>query len=209
MGIVPGSTSGWAVIGVHERTIYRDSPGKISYFTVGQVTGGYSNQVVSLMRTAAGYHPLIIVVESFDTRNQERLSSEFGQDLGPDLSPVCIAARIQFCIDTHYILAPIEYQTSAMALNSAPYRQLKAWGLYKPGPYHIQDATSHAITFIRRANENTRAGTVLRDKAWGPEENHIVTHNTPRNQARRINARARGNTSGHRTRDAGTPRRPR
>jgi hypothetical protein len=197
MGIVPGSTSGWAVIGVHERTIYRDSPGKISYFTVGQVTGGYSSQVVSLMRTAAGYHPLIIVVESFDDQGTGYLD------------PVCIAARIQFCIDTHYILAPIEYQTSAMALDSAPERQLKAWGLYKPGPYHIQDATSHAITFIRRANDNTRAGIALRDKAWGPEENHIVTHNTPRNQARRINARARGNTSGHRTRNKSVPRRAR
>lgn len=186
MGIDPGGTSGWAVIGVHERTIYRDYPGRISHFEAGQVTGGYSAQVLELMRISTLFHPLIIALESFDPRKPIR-TEEY-------TSPILIGARIQFCIDTHYVLKPLFYQTPSQAMDTANDYRLKVWGLYQPGPDHIKDATRHAITFIRRAKSSER----LRTEAWGStEDQRQRAHNNRTNRpgtrlpATRANSRDR------------------
>lgn len=162
MGIDPGGTTGGAVIGVPERSIYRDQPGRISYFETWSFTGSYSAQALELMRIASGFFPLAIALESFDPRKPIR-SEEY-------ISPILVGARIQFCIDTHYIIAPLFYQTPEQAMTTATDYRLKAWSLYKPGPDHIKDATRHAITFIRRAKSDRK----LRERAWGPEPSHSI-----------------------------------
>jgi hypothetical protein len=166
MGIDPGGTSGWAVIGVHERTVYMDNPGRILVHEYGEVTGDETAQVITLMGIASQYHPLIIVCESF-TPKKPITSSEY-------LSPVRIAARIQFCKDTSYTLAKLTYQTPSMAMKTATDERLKLGGLYVPGPDHIKDATRHAITFIRRAKQDK----ALREAAWGT---YITPHQSSGN----------------------------
>jgi hypothetical protein len=156
MGIDPGGTTGVAIIGVHERTIYSTHPGKIKYFETFAVTGNLSAQVMEIMTAASEFHPIALVVESF-TPKKPITSPEY-------LSPVRVAARIEMCVETHYILAKLFWQTSSDAMSTAPDSRLKLWGLYVAGPDHIKDATRHAITFIRKAKENTK----LRDAAWGP-----------------------------------------
>jgi hypothetical protein len=159
MGIDPGGTSGWSVIGVPSRTIYRDYPGKISLHEYGEVTGNYTEQVLKLMHIAASqkYYPLAIALEDFEPRKNIQGEAFF--------SPMLINARIQFCIDTHYILAPLFYQMPSLAMDTASDERLKRWNLYVPGPDHTKDATRHAITFIRRA----KADEDLRYRAWGEQ----------------------------------------
>lgn len=160
MGIDPGGTTGWGIIGVNSRTIYQDYPGRISEHVWGKVTGNYTTQVLELMRIAAEWRrkgPLAIALESFVVRKLEA-----------ELSPVAIGARIQMCVDTSYTLCPLFYQTPEQALTTATDERLKIWGLYPPGPDHPKDGTRHAITFIRRAKANPK----LRIKAWGSANGH-------------------------------------
>jgi hypothetical protein len=156
MGIDPGNTTGVAIIGVHERTIYSNHPGRIKYFEAFDITGNYSAQVIEIMAVASEFFPLALVVETFIPK-KPITSPEY-------LSPVRVAARIEMCVETHYTLSPLFWQSPADAMSTAPDERLKLWGLYRPGPDHIKDGTRHAITFIRRAKADTR----IRDRAWGP-----------------------------------------
>jgi hypothetical protein len=162
MGIDPGVTTGIGIIGVHERTIYRDYPGRISYFESFSVTGNFTSQVITIMQVAAEFYPLALICESF-TSKKVISTQEY-------LSPVKVGARIEMCAETHYTLAPFFWQSPELALATATDERLKLWGLYEPGPDHPKDGTRHAITFIRRAKQDTD----LRDKAWGPPPDHRV-----------------------------------
>jgi len=165
MGVVPGSTSGVAIIGVHERTIYRDYPGKIIHNEAFDITGNLTSQVFEIMTVLSEFWPCALVVESF---NSKKPIANQGC-----LDPVRVGARIEMCVESHYTLAPLFWQTPVIALDTAPDNNLKLWGIYEPEPDHIRNATRHAITFIRRAKEASRHGDWdLIDKAWGPPENY-------------------------------------
>jgi hypothetical protein len=179
MGIDPGGTSAYTILGVPERSVYRDAPGRIALQHTGQVTGGYTAQAIELCKVAARYYPLAIALESFQPRK-----------LGIEYSPMLVGARLQFCADMHYILSPIFYQTPAQAMETATDSRLKAWGLYQPGSDHIKDSTRHAITFIRRA----KSDPALRARAWGSdEEQRTRTHanGRPANRVNRVNRPAK------------------
>lgn len=158
MGVDPGGTSGVTIIGVHERTIYRDYPGKISYFETFEVSGSYTQQALDITDASREFYPLALIVESFYPA-KPITSEEY-------LSPLRVGERIAFCVETHYIICPFFWQTPSQAMSTAPDSRLKAWGLYRPGPDHMKDSTRHAITFIRRTKDDHK----LRDAAWGPPE---------------------------------------
>jgi hypothetical protein len=158
MGIDGGGTTGWGIIGVERASIFGQAKSQIRQFEHGQVTGSYTQQVLTLMQIIKTYHnpyySLALAVESFSPR-KPITSEEF-------FSPLQINARLQFLVDTHEIKSPLFYQTPSMAMENAPDKRLKRWGLYTPGPDHIKDGTRHAITFIRRC----RADNTLAERAW-------------------------------------------
>lgn len=156
MGIHPDVTSTWSVIGVPSRTIYKAYSGKIDIHEYGEVTGSYTAQALALMSIAAQkkYYPLAVVVNDFKPTKPITTDDFF--------APLCISARIQFCIDTHYIIRPFFRQSWSLAMKTAPDEKLKLWNLYVPEP----EATRHAITFIRRA----KADPKLRNSAWGAQD---------------------------------------
>jgi hypothetical protein len=175
MGVDPGQTTGIAIIGVHERTIYSTHPGKIKYFETFELSGNLTVQAIEIMTVASEFHPLALVVESF-TPKKPITSQEY-------LSPVRLGARIEMCVETNYTLAKLFWQTPSLALSTAPDDRLKLWGLYQPGQDHTKDGTRHAITFIRRAKDNTS----LRDAAWGPTmTSHRIANGSRARPVRRL-----------------------
>jgi hypothetical protein len=158
MGVDPGGTSGVSIIGVHERTIYRDYPGRISYFEAFEVSGGYTAQALEIAAVSREFYPLALIVESFYPA-KPITSEEY-------LSPIRVGERIAFCVETSYLICPFFWQTPSQAMSTATDTRLKQWGLYQSGPDHMKDSTRHAITFIRRAKESQK----LREAAWGPAE---------------------------------------
>jgi hypothetical protein len=158
MGIDPGGTSAASIIGVHERTIFRDYPGKVLFWDTFEVTGSEDSQTLALVDATRRFYPIAIVMESFFPAKLIT-SHEY-------LSPVRVAAKVELCINTHYILCPLFWQTPSMAMKTATDARLKTWGLYEPGPDHLKDATRHAITFIRRAKQDND----LAVEAWGEYE---------------------------------------
>jgi hypothetical protein len=158
MGIDPGGTSGWGVIGVERDSIFGDAPSIIRHFNYGEVTGRYTSQVLKLREIAADYHDpfytLAIAAESFFPRKPITSEEYF--------SPIEVNARIQFLKDTNRIKAPLFYQPPSLAMKTASDKRLLKWGLYVAGPDHIKDGIRHAITFIRRC----KADPDLRETAW-------------------------------------------
>lgn len=158
MGVDPGGTTGVTIIGVHERTIYRDYPGKISYLESFETAGSYTAQALEITDATREFYPLALIVESFYPA-KPITSEEY-------LSPLRVGERIAFCVETKYIICPFFWQAPSQAMSTAPDNRLKLWGLYQPGPDHMKDSTRHAITFIRRTKDDHK----LRDRAWGPAE---------------------------------------
>jgi hypothetical protein len=156
MGIDPGGTSGWSIIGVTRASMFGDAPRKIQYHEYGQVTGSYTNQVYTLGDIAMDHPgPLAIAMESFLPKKPVIDESY--------LSPLAVIYRFELLIDTGWVKLPVFYQSPSMAMETAPDNRLKSWGLYIPGPDHVKDGTRHAITFIRRA----KTDRILREAAWG------------------------------------------
>jgi hypothetical protein len=160
MGVKPGKTTGVTILGVPYLSMYSNSPYRRSYFELFEVSGSYTRQALEICDASREFYPLALVVESFYPAkpiNAKTKAEEY-------LSPVRIAARIEFCVETKYIIPNLFWQTPSQAMETAPDSRLKAWDLYKPGPDHMKDSTRHCVTFLRRARENTD----LRDAAWGP-----------------------------------------
>jgi hypothetical protein len=160
IGIDGGGTTGYGIIGVTRASIFGDAPHEIKHWKTGSVTGNYTRQVLNLRAIISTYYDpfysLAIAAESFSPRKPIQ-TEEF-------LSPVYINARLQFLRDTGRIKAPLFYQTPSQAMETASDARLKQWGLYQPGPDHPKDGTRHAITFIRRAMEDT--SRALARQAW-------------------------------------------
>ena len=160
MGIDPGGTSGWGVIGVPRSSMFGTAPSCISYFNCDQVTGSYTDQAMKLAKIAdyySEYSPdgqIAIAMETFIPK--KTVIDEYY------LSALQIIYRIDMMHDIGFITAPLFAQSPDQAMTTAPDRRLKLWGLYEPGPDHIKDGTRHAITFIRRA----KASKQLREAAW-------------------------------------------
>jgi hypothetical protein len=170
MGIDGGGTTGYGIIGIERTALLSNEMPPIKHFTHGQVTGSYTQQVLKLRLIAQRYHDpfytLAIALESFSPRKPIR-SEEY-------LSPVYVNARIQFLVDTRVIKAPLFYQTPSQAMTTATDKRLRRWKLYVAGPDHIKDGTRHAITFIRRCQEDK----TLRAEAW-PVVTDADTHRIP------------------------------
>jgi hypothetical protein len=159
MGIDPGVTTGWAVIGAPYDSIFSDAPSSIEHHEQGEVRGPETAQVKTICKIANRYLPLgrlYIVCEDFDIRRLNRTKAY--------TSPISIRSKLEMALDLGLTGAGgLELQMPGLAMQVAPDQRLKAWGLYKPGEDHHKDATRHAITFIRRA----KADRSLRERAWG------------------------------------------
>lgn len=158
MGVKPGETTGVTILGVPYLSLYGNSPYRRNYFELFETTGSYTNQALEICDASREFYPLALVVESFYLA-KPTTSKEY-------LSPVLVSTRIEFCVETKYILTNLFWQTPSQAMDAAPDSRLKAWDLYKPGPDHMKDSTRHVVTFLRRAKDSTD----LRDAAWGPAQ---------------------------------------
>jgi hypothetical protein len=162
LAVDPGMTTGWAVIGVPEGSIYGNEKGAIEEFETGEVMGNFTGQARGLAHIARRFqnvkspNNIALIIEDFDPRHHVR-SEEY-------LSPVKLAAMLTYATDMGHlggITGPF-WQMPSLAKETATDDRLKAWKLYKPGSEHIKDATRHAITFIRR----TKGSKALREQAW-------------------------------------------
>ena len=122
------------------------------------MAGSYTQQALEICDASREFFPLALVVESFYPA-KPITTEEY-------LSPLRVAERIAFCVETSYIIPKLFWQTPSQAMETAPDSRLKAWDLYKPGPDHVKDSTRHCVTFLRRCREDAS----LRDSAWGPPQ---------------------------------------
>jgi hypothetical protein len=173
MGIDPGGTTGWSILGVERDSIFGDAPSGIRHLKTGLIRGGFTQQVLRLAVIIRTYHDpfysLALAVESFIPR-KPIMDEQF-------LAPLQINYRLQFLADTGKIRSPIFYQTPQFAMEDAPDSRLKKWGIFVSGEDHPKDATRHAIAFIRRCRKDRS----LAEQAWpsNPTEVHRISQMMP------------------------------
>lgn len=171
----PGVTSGVTIMGVNYLSMYGTSPYRRTYLETFEVSGNYTAQALEISDATREFFPLALVVESFYPA-KPITNDEY-------LSPLKVGERIAFCVETHYILTTLFWQTPSQAMETAPDSRLKLWDLYQPGPDHTKDSTRHAVTFFRRCTDDH----ALRDAAWGPAERRTrPAVRTSRTSARRV-----------------------
>lgn len=150
IGVDPGETTGWAKITIPRNSIFGDAKGKILDFKHGELTGPETAQAIAFCRIAKRYIWPTIALEDFTLRTNVT-SREV-------LSPVRVAAKIHFCIETGRAgsVIGVEWQLPATAMETMPDNRLEKAGLWVEGSEHIRDAARHAMTLIRRAKRDPK-----------------------------------------------------
>lgn len=153
LGIDPGGTTGWAAVSVREIAMLnrRDLiPGlSVEY---GQITGDYNSQARQLLQLVDEFN-CPVVMEDFHLRKKN-----------VELSPVEIAARVEFALDMTEELDRYFKQTPGDAKRTINDNRLKQWGLWLPHKErHARDGIRHGLLFLRRCQANRK----LLEAAYG------------------------------------------
>lgn len=153
LGIDPGGTTGWAAVSVTEIAMLnrRDLIPGLEY-ECGQVSGDYNGQAKELLSIIDEFN-CPVVMEDFQLRKKH-----------VELSPVEIAARIEFALHMTDELERYYKQTPGDAKKTCNDARLKQWGLWLPHKErHARDGIRHALLFLRRCQANR----VLLEGAYG------------------------------------------
>lgn len=161
-GVDPGTTTGWAAIGVPAKSIYGPYKGSIEFHQQGEVSGPETAQVMSICHIinrimTEESSRLVVVCEDFKAKQINYLEDY--------LAPVRIGAMLKFAVQMNYAGSANgpEFQSPGLAMETATDDRLRAWNLYRKGQPHGRDATRHAITLIRRTKQDEQ----LRNRCWG------------------------------------------
>lgn len=153
LGIDPGGTTGWAAVHIREIAMLnrRDLiPGL--EFEHGQITGDFNFQAEEILRLYEEFD-CPVVMEDFKLRKKH-----------VELSPVEIAARVEFALHLTGELGRYFKQMPGDAKNTCNDARLKEWGLWLPHKErHARDAIRHALLFHRRCQSNP----ILWEAAYG------------------------------------------
>lgn len=146
LGIDPGGTTGWAAVHVREIAMLngRDLIPGLEY-EYGQISGDFNAQANSLMQLIDEFN-CPVVMEDFQLRKKN-----------VQLSPVEIAARVEYALYLTEDLDRYFKQTPGDAKKTCSDVRLKDWGLWLPHKErHARDGIRHALLFLRRcqADEN-------------------------------------------------------
>jgi hypothetical protein len=146
LGIDPGGTTGWAAVSVREIAMLnrRDLIPGLEY-ECGQITGDYNAQAKELLSIIDEFN-CPVVMEDFHLRKKH-----------VELSPVEIAARVEFALSMTDELDKYYKQTPGDAKKTCSDARLKQWGLWLPHKErHARDGIRHALLFLRRCQAEPR-----------------------------------------------------
>lgn len=162
LALDPGGTTGWAVLTcsievfgfgdgteVHKRIKHKDS---------GEIYGEPIEQADEIGDLYDAWPDAAIVIEHFQPRQAAY-----------ELSAIQAETICEYIAFVDRRDETTFKQLPALAMTTATNERLKRWGLYKPGSEHSKDAMRHAITFLRRASENTGLAKTAWPFAFGPE----------------------------------------
>lgn len=162
----PGGTTGWAVMSVHPKVLLGNDlevVRHIHHWTAGMTKKNENQMASEMLELFSVWENAAIGIESFTLRQR-----------AVELSPVSVRARIEYGL---WLIEKwdaeedgramgrgrhLYVQSPSQAKTNVSDDQLRAAGLWLPGPDHPRDATKHCITFLERAQEKPR----LRAYAW-------------------------------------------
>ncbi len=162
--IDPGTTTGWAYVKGADSLIGPAGDCDLD-IACGQMSGEEFQQSHDLARLIDRIWPCAVIIEDFIPRqlNKERWF----------LSPVRVTNQLGMLLwlkDRQWLL-----QQPSLAKSTIDDSRLKGAGLYNAGQPHANDATRHALTFLRRMNSK---GTKLYLGLIEPRGLNTMTPNT-------------------------------
>lgn len=137
--IDPGGTTGWSILEVPARVLLRGEEIDYSRHTCGHITGTDNEQTTQIVELFDQDPRTIVIMENFTL-----------QQLAVELSPVTIAAKVEFMMWYEGIANPYVKQMPSDAKGTATDARLRRWGLWAVGKEHARDANRHNATFARK-----------------------------------------------------------
>lgn len=164
--IDPGTTTGWAYVKDADPSIIPAGYCDLE-IAVGQMSGEEYQQSYDLSRLIDRCWPCAIIIEDFIPRqiNKERWF----------LSPVRVTNQLTMLLwlkNRQWML-----QQPALAKTTVPDSQLKGAMLYNIAQPHANDATRHALTFMRRIAAKGKTGQLLYEALLEPIGLNTMTPN--------------------------------
>ena len=149
----PGGTTGWALFGVSRKALRSPDEkilANITFWSAGEFGGPESSHAFRMSYLVRSWRIASVVVEDFILRK-----FTMGREL---LAPVRVTAAFLYALehevepddpykDRH---KTVVYQPPSLAMSGLSDGVQKQVGLWLPGQPHANDATKHAVTWLRR-----------------------------------------------------------
>lgn len=153
VGLDPGGTTGWCVIGVHPDALSGDPEIRIldnvEFWSAGQFTGPEDSQVDEICELIEAWPSARLVSELFTLRTRVTSAEVFALER--------MNAIVRWAIRPRYLVL----QQPSLAMTTITDERQKAMGFWIPGQEHARDATKHALTFLKRQKQRqTKAAAV-------------------------------------------------
>lgn len=151
--IDPGGTTGWSILHVPARVIVDRQDIDYSRHECGHFTGPENSQAEEIVGLFEHLPWMIVIMEDFTLRQLE-----------VELSPVTIAAKVEYIMWSEGMENPYIKQMPSEAKSTATDARLRSWGLWEVGKEHARDANRHNATLARKL-QNDR-GLLLKLAPW-------------------------------------------
>ena len=153
LGLDPGGTTGWCVMGIHPDAMSGDPSIRIldnvEFWSAGQFTGNEDDQCDAIVEMIGVWPSARLVTELFTLRTRVTSSEVFALER--------MNAILRWAIRPRYFV----FQQPSLAMTTITDERQKAMGFWIPGQEHARDATKHVLTFLKRQKERqTKAAAI-------------------------------------------------
>lgn len=145
LGLDPGGTTGWCVMGIHPDAMSGDPSVRIldniEFWSAGQFVGPEFDQVDQIVDLVGCWPSARLVSELFTLRTRVTSNEVFALE------------RMNFGIGLAIRPRYLVFQQPSLAMTTITDDRQKEMGLWIPGREHARDATKHVLTFLKRQRD--------------------------------------------------------
>jgi hypothetical protein len=146
LGLDPGGTTGWCVMGVHPDAISSGDPEikilqNIEFWSAGEFTGAEDDQCDEVVELIERWPSARLVSELFTLRSRVTSPEVFALER--------MNAILRWAVRPRYFV----FQQPSLAMTTITDERQKDMGLWIPGKEHARDATKHVVTFLKRQRD--------------------------------------------------------
>jgi hypothetical protein len=156
LGLDPGGTTGWCIMGVHPDAMSGDPNvrvvNNVEFWAAGEIVGAEHDQCDEVVDLIAHWPSARLLTEQFTLRSAVRASEVLVLER--------MNAVLSWAIRPRYFVL----QQPSLAMTTITDDRQKEMGFWIPGKEHARDATKHVLTFLKRQRDRQiKASAILKN----------------------------------------------